>query len=89
MFLSRVQIGSYRIGSIRIGSFGSGSIRIGSFSVPLLSDKKNLDPKDTCKFLVRFRIGYFWVGSGSDLRVQVKMPRPIWLDYIRRDGEKI
>ena len=76
MFLSRVQ--SVLIGPGLFGSvfFGSGSIRIGSFSVPVLSGKKNLDLKDTCKFSVRFWVGYFWVGFGLGLRVQVKMPRP-------------
>ena len=47
MFLSRVQIGSYRVWSGLFGSviFGSGSIRVGSFSVPVLSGKKSLEPK--------------------------------------------
>ena len=78
MFLSRVQIGSYRVGPGLFGPvlFGSGSIRIGSFSVSVLSGKKKLNPKNTCKFFVQFWIGYFWIGSGSGLRVQVKMPRP-------------
>ena len=68
MFLSRVQIGSFRV-RVYSGRF---------LSVPVLSGKKNLDPKGTCKFSVRFRVGYFWVGSGSGLRVQVKMPRPTY-----------
>ena len=76
MFLSRVQIGSYQVGSIRVGSF---RVRVYSgrfLSVPVLSDKRNLDPKGTCKFSNRFRVGYFLVGSGSGFRVQVKMPKP-------------
>ena len=78
MFLSRVQIGSYRIGSIWFGSF---RVRVYSgrfFSVPVLSGKKNLDPKDICKFSVRFCVRYFRVDSGSDFRVQVKIPRPVY-----------
>ena len=78
MFLSWVQIGSYRVGSIRVGSFRvrvySGRFR----SVPVLSGKINLDPKGNCKFSVRFRVGFFLVGSGSSFQVQVKMPMPIW-----------
>ena len=73
MFLSRVQIISDRVYSdwffFRSDLFGR------FFSVPVLSDKRNLDPKITCKFLVRFRIGYFWIGFGWNLRVQVKMLR--------------
>ena len=83
MFLSRVQIGSYLFGSIRVGFFW---VRVYSgrfFTVPVLSGKINLDPKGTCKFLVRFRVGYFLVGSGSEFRVQVKMPRPNSKPYIQ------
>ena len=75
MFLSRIQIGSYRVRSIRIGSF---RVRVYSgrfLSVPSPFGYKKLDPKGTYKFSVRIRVGYFWVGSGSGLRVQVKMPR--------------
>ena len=76
MFLSRVQIGSYWVGSIRVGSFRI-CVYSGRFlSVPVLSGKRNLDPKNTC-ILVRFRIACFLVGFGSDFRVQGKMPRPI------------
>ena len=50
--------------------FGSVSFGSGSF------DKRNLDPKDTCKFLVRFWVKYSLVGSGSGFWVQVKMPKP-------------
>lgn len=74
MFLSWVQIFFYRIGSIRIGSF---RVRIYSgrfLSVPVFSGKRNLDPKNTCKLSTRFQVKYFWVGFGSDLWVQVKMP---------------
>ena len=28
------------------------------FSVPVLSGKRNLDPKGTCKFSIRFRLGF-------------------------------
>ena len=55
-------------------------------SVPVLSGKINLDSKSTCKFLVRFRVRYFQVGSGSFFRVQVKMPwqmnrnEPVWFN---------
>ena len=79
MFLSRVKIGSYRVGSIRVGSF---QVRVYSgrfLSVPVLLGKRNLDPKSTYKFSIRFRIGYFLVGSGSGFRVQVKMPRPTYM----------
>ena len=76
MFLSRVQIGSYRIGSIRIGFFRVRAY-LGRFpSVPVLSGNINLDPKGTYEFSVRFWVEYFWIGSGSGFRVQVKMPRP-------------
>ena len=72
MFLSRVQIGFYRVGYIRNSSF---RVRVYSgrfISVPVLLGKRNLDPKGTCKFLVRFRVGYFWVGSGLGFWVQIK-----------------
>lgn len=76
MFLSRVQIGSYQVGYIRVGFFW---VRVFSgrfLSVPVLSGKKILDSKGTYKFSVQFRIGYFQAGSGLNLRIQVKMPRP-------------
>ena len=37
---------------------------------------KKFRPQGACNFLVLFRTGYFRIGSGSDFRVHVKMPRP-------------
>ena len=76
MFLSRVQISSYPVESIQLGSF---RVRIYSdqfLSVPVLSGKRNLDPKSIYKFSVRLWSKYFWLGSRSGFRIQVKMPRP-------------
>ena len=66
--LSRVQIGSYRVGSIRIDFFGSGSIRVGSFRFQFFRIKEI----QTQKVFVNFRFGF-----GSGFRIQIKMPRPI------------
>ena len=71
MFLSRVHIGFYRVGSIRVRIY-SGRF----FSVAVLSGKINLDRKGNCKFSVRLRMRYFFVGFGSGFRVNVKMPGP-------------
>ena len=71
MFLSRVQIGSYRVGSIRVDYF-----RLRIYSDSVFSGKKILDPKNTCKFLVQFQFMYFWVGFDLGFQVLVKMSKP-------------
>ena len=43
MFLSRVLIGSYRVGFIRVGSFRGRVYSDLFLSVPILSGKRNLD----------------------------------------------
>ena len=60
MFLSRVQIDFYWVRSIRIGSFRDWVYSGRFLSVSVLLGKRNLDPNGTCKFLVRFWIGYFF-----------------------------
>ena len=75
MFLSRVQIGFYRIESIHV-SFFRVQVYLSRFLlIPVLSDKITR-PKNTCKFFVRFQIGYFRVDSSLDFRVKVKILRP-------------
>lgn len=61
MFLSRIKIGYYQVGSIR-PLFESGSIWISCFRVQIYSDRKFLDL--TYKFSVRSRIGYFKINFG-------------------------
>ena len=66
MFLSQVQIGSYRVGSIRVGSF-----RVRVYSVWFFLGKKNLDPKDICKFSVRFWVGFSVPRPILDIRLVI------------------
>lgn len=70
--LSRVQIGSYQVGFICVGFFGFGSIHVGF----VFMGKKISDSKNSYKFLVQFRIGYFCISSSLDFRLHIKMPMP-------------
>ena len=72
MFLSRVKIGSYHAESIWVGSFWVWVYSSRFLSVPVLSGKRNLDPKGIFKFLIRFESSIFgsvpvWV-FGSRLK---------------------
>ena len=77
MFLSWVQVGSYRMRSIWIGSFRIWVYSDRYLSVMVLSGKRNLDSKGIYKFSVRFWVRYFRIGFGSGFRILIKMLRPI------------
>ena len=74
--LSRVQIGSYQVGSIWFGFLDPDLSGLVPFDFIFLG-KRILDSKNTYKFLVLvwFRIEYFCISSGSDFRIHIKMPR--------------
>ena len=71
--LSRVQIGSYQVGSIWFGFLDPDLSGLVPFDFIFLG-KRILDSKNTYKFSVWFQIGYFCISSSSDFRVHIKMP---------------
>lgn len=67
MFLIRVQLGSYRVGSFWVRVYSDRFLLVRLFQVNEIWIQK---------ILVNFRVGYFLVGFDSNFQVQVKMLRP-------------